>query len=1083
MFSRFFIERPIFAAVVSIIICLAGLVSMAVLPVQQYPTITPVQVTVSATYPGADSKTLADSVASPIEAQVNGVDNMLYMSSTSSANGQLTLTVYFSLDTDPDIAQVQVQNRVNLALPQLPTAVTQLGVSVQKKSSSIMMLIGVYGKGERYSAEYITNYANVYVLDAIKRVPGAGQAQIMGVPDQAMRVWMNPDRMASLGITTSDIANAIKAQNALFGAGQIGQQPTAGPVELTFPVVTQAPFTDPRQYEQIILRASQDGSAIVRLGDVARAEVGLRQYIVDSRLNGTPATFIAVYLQPGANGLDVSAGVRKTLQEMKSRFPEGMDYVVSLDTNDFVKLSIEEVIHTLIEAIVLVVLVVYLFLQSFRSTIICTVAIVVALIATFAGMLALGFSVNLITLFGLVLAIGMVVDDAIVVVENVERNMHQHHLGPKEATIRSMQEIGSSLVAVVLVMASVFIPAAFLPGTTGQLYKQFAITIVVSVVVSGFVALTLTPAMCALMLRHNPPPQRGFFAWFNRQIDALTRGFGHAVELVIKRSVVALVLLAGFLWSIWHLFTVLPTSFVPNEDQGYVMAAIMMPEAASIDRTQAVAEKVDAILAKIPGVDNRTMLTGYSLLDSGFKTNAGTFFVTLKDFKQRYDSGETAREQNARAVLMNLYREAQKIDEAIVMPVAPPAIPGIGTTGGFEFWIQDTGAGDPAQLDEVTQEFLKKARARAELASVTSTFRANTQQLRAVVDRDKATLLGVPVEDVYSAIQAQFGSLTASQYNQFSRVWWVIVQSDAVYRQNPGDLTRLYTRSREGHMVPLAALVKTEWVAGPDLLPHFNGFPAAKVNGNAAPGYSSGDAIAAMEEVAGEVLPAGFTFAWSGLAFEEKKSGGTSAIAFVFGLIIVFLVLAAQYESWTLPGAVMSAVPFGILGALLTNWARGLENDVYFQIGLLVLIGLGAKNAALRVSAAREFRHQGKSIMEATRLAGEQRLRPIIMTSLAFAAGCLPLALATGAGANARHSIGTGIIGGMIGETTLAMLYVPLLFYLFDRLAEGKEKVPAATAPAAASQAPPAGIAEGIAEGNAEGSAAGDGGQSPRGEG
>ena len=1052
MFSRFFIERPIFAAVVSIIICLAGAVAMVVLPIQQYPTITPVQITVSATYPGADSKTLADSVASPIEAQVNGVDNMLYMSSTSSANGQLTLTVYFSLDTDPDIAQVQGQNRVNLALPQLPAAVTQLGVSVQKKSSSIMMLIGIFGKGDRYSADYIANYANVYVLDALKRVPGAGQASIMGVPDQAMRIWMNPDRMASLGITTTDIANAIKAQNALFGAGQIGQQPTAGPVELTFPVVTQAPFTDPRQYEQIILRANQDGSALVRLGDVARAEVGLRSYIVDSKLNGTPATFIAVYLQPGANGLKVSDAVRQTLAEMKTRFPEGLDYRISLDTNDFVKLSIEEVVHTLFEAVLLVVLVVYLFLQSFRTTIICTVAIMVALITTFAGMLALGFSINLITLFGLVLAIGMVVDDAIVVVENVERNMHVHHLAPKEATIRSMDEISGSLVAVVLVMASVFIPAAFLPGTTGQLYKQFAITIVVSVIVSGFVALTLTPAMCALMLKHNPPPQRGFFAWFNRQVDAVTRGFGHAVELVIKRSVVALVLLAGFLWSIWHLFSVLPSSFVPNEDQGYVMAAIIMPEAASIGRTQAVAEKVDAILAKIPGVDTRTMITGYSLLDSGFKTNAGAFFITLTDFKERYDSVETAKAQNARAVLGNLYAQVHGLEEAIVYPVAPPPIPGIGTTGGFEFWIQDTGAGDPTRLDQVTQEFLAKARSRPELARLSSTFRANTQQLRAVVDRDKATLLGVQVEDVYSAIQAQFGSLTASQYNQFSRVWWVIVQSDAKYRQSPGDLTRLYTRSKDGSMVPLSALVTTEWVAGPDLLPHFNGFPAAKVNGNPAAGYSSGDSLAAMEAVAREVLPPGYTFAWSGLAFEEQKSGGTSMIAFVFGLIIVFLVLAAQYESWTLPGAVMSAVPFGILGALATNWLRGLENDVYFQIGLLVLIGLGAKNAVLRVSAAVEFRKQGKTIMEATVLAGEQRLRPIIMTSLAFAAGCLPLALAMGAGANARHSIGTGIIGGMIGETTLAMLYVPLLFYLFDRFTEGKDE-PAAATPAAAAVA------------------------------
>jgi multidrug efflux pump len=1049
MFSHFFIERPIFAAVVAILLVLAGLVAITALPVQQYPTITPVQVTVSATYPGADSKTLADSVAAPIEAQINGVDNMLYMSSTSSSTGQLTLTVYFSLNTNPDIAQVQVQNRVALAMPQLPTAVTQQGVSVQKKSSSIMMLIAVFAKNDRYSADYVANYANVYVLDALKRVDGAGQAQIMGVPDQAMRIWMNPDRMASLGITTSDIINAVNAQNKLFGAGQIGQQPNAGPVELTFPVVTQGPFTEPRQYESIILRASQDGSAIVRVGDVARAEVGLRQYIVDSKLNNIPATFIAVYQQPGANGLVVSKAVRATMDEMKGRFPEGMDYVISLDTNDFVRISIEEVIKTLLEAVVLVVLIVYLFLQSFRTTIICTVAIFVALTSTFAGMYALGFSINLLTLFGLVLAIGMVVDDAIVVVENVERNMEQFHLEPKAATIKSMNEIGSSLVAVVLVMASVFVPAAFLPGTTGQLYKQFAITIVVSVSISGFVALTLTPAMCAIMLKHVPMRQTGFFGWFNRQVTHVTNAFGDAVTLIIKRMAIAFVLLAVLMWALVELFRILPTSFVPNEDQGYVMAAIIMPQSASLDRTQAVAQKVDAAFAQIPGVDKRAMITGYSLLDSGFKTNSGAFFVTLKDFKERYASMATAREQNARTVLQTLYKDVSGIEGAIVIPIAPPPIPGIGTTGGFEFWIQDTGSGDPTQLDAVLQDFLAKARARPELTGLASTFRANTQQLRASVDRDKATLLGVPIEDVYSAIQAQFGSLTASQYNQFSRVWWVIVQSDAQFRQTPDDLTRLYTRSSKKEMIPLSALVKTTWVTGPDLLPHFNGFPAAKINGNAAAGYSSGDAIRTMEEVAKEVLPPGYTVAWSGLAYEEKKSGGTSALAFLFGLIIVFLVLAAQYESWTLPGAVMTAVPFGILGALATNWIRGLENDVYFQIGLLVLIGLGAKNAVLRVSAAVEFRQQGKSIMEATILAGEQRLRPIIMTSLAFAVGVLPLALATGAGANARHSIGTGIIGGMIGETTLAMLYVPLFFYIFDRLKEGKETDRAAAPPAA----------------------------------
>jgi len=1045
VFSKFFIDRPIFATVIAVLICLGGLVAMTALPVEQYPPITPVQVTVSAVYPGADSQTLADSVAAPIEAQINGVDNMLYMSSTSSSTGQLTLTVYFSLDTDPDIAQVQVQNRVNLAAPQLPEAVVQQGVSVQKKASSIMMLIGLFAQGERYSSEYIANYANVYVLDAVKRVPGAGQAQIMGIADQAMRVWMDPERMASLGITTSDIQQAVASQNALYGAGQLGQQPTAGPVELTVPVVTQRPFTEPWQYENIILRSDQDGSSIVRLKDVARAEVGLRQYVTDSKLNGTPATFIAVYQQPGANGLEVSKAVRKTLEEMKARFPSGLDYVISLDTNDFVRLSIKEVVHTLFLAILLVIFVVYFFLQSFRTTIICAVAIVVALISTFTGMLALGFSINLLTLFGLVLAIGMVVDDAIVVVENVERNMARYHLPAKEATARAMGEISSSLVAVVLVMASVFIPAAFLPGTTGQLYKQFAITIVISVAVSGFVALTLTPAMCGMLLKHRPPPTRGFFGWFNRQVDAITRGFGHAVTFVIKRMLIAFIILAVLVYAILRLFEFLPTSFVPNEDQGYVMAAVIMPDSASLNRTEDVCDRVDAIFKKIPGVDTRTQIAGYSLLDAGFKTNAGAFFVTLKPFEKRYDSIKTAKAENARAVLTGLYSQAKSIQEGLVVPVPPPAIPGIGTTGGFEFWIQDMGAGEPVRLGEITRQFLDKARQRPELTGLNSTFRATTQQLSADVDREKANLLGVSVSDVYSAIQAQFGSLTVSQYNQFSRTWWVILQSDPKHRQAPVDLARLYTRSSQGDMVPLSALVTTRWVTGPDLLPHFNGFPAAKINGNAAAGYSSGQAIAAMEAVAREALPEGYTFAWSGLAFEEKASGGASMLAFVFGLIIVFLVLAAQYESWTLPGSVMMAVPFGVLGALTAVWLRGLENDVYFQIGLLVLIGLGAKNAILRVSFAVELRREGKSIMEATIEAGEQRLRPIIMTSLAFAFGALPLAIAMGAGANARHSIGTGIIGGMIGETTLAMLYVPLLFYIFDRMRERsreKKKTP-----------------------------------------
>jgi len=1027
MFSKFFIERPIFATVISLIIVIAGLVAMQALPVAQYPTITPVQVQVTATYPGADSKTVGDSVAAPIEAQINGVDNMLYMTSTSSNTGQMTITVFFTLNTDPDIAEVQVQNRVGLATPQLPAAVVQYGVSVQKKSASPLMIISVFNKDGRYSPDYVTNYTNVYILDAIKRVNGAGQAQIFGVPDQAMRIWMNPDMMASLSITTTDIQNAVSNQNALWGAGQIGQLPDDGTVQLTYPVVTQPPFIKPSEYEDIILRASQDGSAVVRVKDVARAEVGRRQYIDDNRLNGAPAAPIIVYQQPGANGLDVSKAVRKVMEDLKRTMPDGIEYVIALDTTDFVRISIEEVIHTLFEAIVLVILVVYIFLQSFRSTIICTVAIFVSLIGTFCGMLALGFSINMLTLFGIVLAIGMVVDDAIVVVENVERNMVKSNLPPKEATIKAMEEIGTSLVAVVLVMASVFIPAAFLPGTTGQLYKQFAITIVISVSLSGFVALTLTPAMCAIMLKHSNPPQKGPFAWFNRQFDRFTLAFGDAVVLMIKRMSVAFIILAFLIWGLIHLFRTIPTSFVPNEDQGYLMSQIMMPDAASLNRTVQTTAAIDELFAKEPAVVNRTVVNGYSIIDGQYKPNVATLFVTLKDFKDRYSTSKRAADENARTVLRRVAAETRSIKSGVFIP------------GGFEFWIQDKGSGSPAQLYDITEQFITKSRTRPQLAELNTTFRASSQQLRADVDRSKTVLLDVPIEDVYSALQAQFGSIQVSQYNEYSRVWNVVLQSDAQFRRDPADITRLYTRSSKLKMVPLTALVTTKFTTNPDLVTHFNGFPAAQITGDAAPGYSSGDAIRAMEQLAAEVLPSGYDFAWSGMAYEEKKSGGTSASAFVFGLIIVFLVLAAQFESWTLPGSVMTAVPFGILGALAFNSMRGLENDVYFQIGLLVLIGLGAKNAVLRVTFAVELRKQGLSIMDATIQAGEERLRPIIMTSLAFIFGVLPLAIATGAGANARHSIGTGIMGGMIGEATLAMLYVPLFFYIFDRLSERSE--------------------------------------------
>ena len=1043
MFSKFFIERPIFATVVSLILCIAGLVAMKVLPIAQYPTITPVQVQVTTTYPGADAKTVGDSVASPIEAEINGVDNMLYMTSVSSNTGQVTITVFFTLDTNPDSAQVQVQNRVNLALPSLPDAVKQFGVSVDKKSASILMIVAMFDKDGRYTPEYVTNYTNVYVLDAIKRVNGAGQARIFGEPDQAMRIWMNPNRMASMGITTTDIATAVSNQNALVSAGQINAEPNAGNVKMTFPVVTQSQYVEPSRYEDIILRANPDGSAIVHLKDVARAETARRLYIDDNKFNGKPTTPIVIYQQPGANGLTVSADVRKAMEQLKKTLPAGIEYAIALDTTDFVRLSIKEVIHTLIEAIVLVVLVVYLFLQNFRATIICTVAVFVSLIGTFLGMLALGFSINLLTLFGLVLAIGIVVDDAIVVVENVERNMHVNHLAPKAATIRAMEEVSGPVVAIVLVFAAVFVPAAFLPGTTGQLYKQFALTIALSVAISGFVALTLTPAMCGFLLKHTSPPTRGPFAWFNRQFDRLTKAYGSTVLLTIRRMGMAFIVFGVMMYGIVHLFKVIPSSFVPNEDQGYTFAQIVMPDAASMKRTIETSEKIDEIFSKNPAVADRTVVNGFSFIDGQYKPNVAALFVTFRDFEERYKSADVAKKENVKAILQGVFAESQHVDSGVFIPIAPPAIPGIGTGSGFEFWIQDKLGGDPVRLDEITQQFIAETTKEKALGRVATTYRGISQQMRATVNRAKAVLLGVPILDVNNALQAQFGSIVVSQFTQYSRVWNVVLQADAPYRERPTDLTKLYTRSTNGKMVPLSAIVDTEYVKGPDIVPHFNGFPAAQLIGAAAPGFSSGDAIKAMQEIAARVLPDGYGYEWSGMAYEEIKSGSSSTVAFAFGILIVFLILSAMYESWSLPGAVLTAVPFGLIGALVATWGRGLENDVYFQIGLLVLVGLAAKNAILIVEFAIELRQSGKSALDAAVEAGEMRLRPIIMTSLALIFGCVPLWIALGAGMNARHSLGTGIIGGMIGASTLALVFVPLFFFLFDKLASrGKEDQP-----------------------------------------
>ena len=1039
MISSVFIRRPITSTVLSIVIVIVGLVSMFGLPINQYPSITPVQVSVSASYPGADAETVANTVAAPIENQVNGVDNMLYMQSTSSATGQMTLTVYFDIDTDPDTAEVQVNNRVSIALPELPDTVRNAGVKVEKRSSSILMLIGISSPDDRYNEQYIGNYANLYILDALKRVPGANQASIMGLPDLAMRLWLQPDRMASLGLTASDIQQAVSTQNQQFGAGSLGQSPTHTPVEMTFPVVTEGRFKEPSEFEEVILRADPEGTAIVRLKDVGRAEEGQESYMLRSTLNGNPSTFIAVYQQPGSNAIEVAANVIKTMEELKQSFPEGIAYRVSFDTTKVIQASIDEVIETLIIAIILVVLVTYLFLQKINTTLIPTIAIFVSVIGTFTGMSALGFSINLLTLFGLVLAIGIVCDDAIVVVENVERNIEDKGLSSKEATFEAMREVTGPVIATTLVLIAVFVPVGFLEGTTGVLYQQFAITIAISVFISSIVALTLTPALSAILIKPGSGPPNIFFRAFNAGLDGLNRVYTAGVRLTLKGAPIGLLVIGGMLFATYSLFKIIPGSFVPAEDQGYLFAAVILPDGASLDRTQELTQRVAAIFAEHPAVEDYSALAGYSLLDSQFKTNAGTVFVSLKDFDQRQDP-----QLKVPALFAAVGPKLGAITEGVAIPINPPSIPGLGTQGGFEFWIQNRGQGGATRLAETIKEVIARADERDEVTRLNTTLNAASRQLLVEVDRSRAETLGVAVPDIYASLQTLFGSLYVSQYNKYGRVWQVILQAEPEFRQRPEDMDTIFVRQRDGEMVPLSAVVTYKYVIGPDLLPRFNGFMAAKVTGDAAPGYSSGQSISTMEAVSEEHLPDGFTYAWSGQSYEEKKSSGSSAIIFAFALLMVFLILAAQYEQWSLPVAVITAVPFGIFGALVAVWLRGMENDVYFQIGLVTLIGLSAKNAILIVEFAElQYREEGKSAFDAALEAARLRLRPILMTSLSFILGAMPLVLASGAGAASRHSIGTGIIGGMVGATTLALFFVPLFYYLITTMRERMSGRPA----------------------------------------
>ncbi|MCC7328032.1 MAG: multidrug efflux RND transporter permease subunit [Burkholderiales bacterium] len=1030
MFTHFFIDRPILSSVISILFVLAGAVAMSVAPVEQYPEMAPPQVSVSAAYPGATAEVIANQVAAPIEAQINGIDNLLYFQSTSSSSGNVSINVVFKPGSDPDINQVNVQNRVGQATSLLPQTVVQQGVTVDKQSSGIMMVLSVFSPDDRYTGTYIDNYTNLYVLDELKRVPGANRASVLGLPDIAMRVWLQPDRMAQLGITVGEVTAAIQSQNQTFGIGQIGGQPSVPGTRQTFVITAQGLLTKPEEFEEIIVRAAKEGTAMVLLRDIARVELEKRDYSIASRMNGKLSTTIAIYQQPGANAVATANAVRKRLAELKQQFPTGLDYRIALDTSLFTLTSIEKVIHTFFEAVALVVLVVFVFLQSLRATIIPILAVPVSIIGTFVGMHLLGFSVNMLTMFGLILAIGLVVDDAIIVVEGVETNMADKGMSALEAAKATMTQIASALISIVLVLVAVFLPVAFLGGVTGKLYQQFAVTIAISMVISGVMALTLSPALAAIIIRAHHGEKRGFFRWFENGFERLRRGYVGAVARTLKAWPIALIVFGCIIVGIVYMFRVLPSSFVPDEDQGYFFAAIVAPDTANLEIAAAITARAQQIASADPAVSDVASVAGYSLIDGQIQNNAGVIFASLKPFGERSDPSLSSF-----ATLKRLNAQFAQINDAFVFALNPPSIPGMGTTGGFEFYLQNRGAGDARATGAAVEQFIAKARQRPELQGVSTTYRAATQQLFVDLDRNKAEVLGVTVADAFQTMQTFFGSQIAGQFAQFSRVWWVILQADANYRMSPSDFDRVYVRSKSGANVPLSALITTRYVASPKLVTRFNGFPAVKITGNQAPGYSSGQALNAMEEVARE-LPGDFSFAWAGQALQEKESGSTSTSAFVFGLVLVFLLLAAQFEKWTLPIAVVLTVPISILGALALTWLVGLENDVYFQVGLVTLVGLSAKNAILICEVAIEHVREGMSAHDAALAAASARLRAIVMTSLAFGFGCVPLAIATGAGANSLRAIGTGVIGGILASMLVAVVFAPLFFFLLESLSQ-----------------------------------------------
>ncbi|XQU76395.1 Efflux pump membrane transporter [Cupriavidus sp. H18C2] len=1057
--SKFFIDRPIFAGVLSVLIFLIGAISMFKLPISEYPEVVPPSVVVRAQFPGANPKVIAETVATPLEEQINGVEDMLYMNSQANSDGNLTLTVTFKLGTDPDKAQQLVQNRVSQAEPRLPEDVRRLGITTVKSSPDLTMVVHLTSPNDRYDMTYLRNYALINVKDRLARIQGVGQVQMFGAGDYSMRVWVNPEKIAERGLAASDVVRAIREQNVQVAAGVIGQSPSLPGTDLQLSVNAQGRLQTVEEFGDIIVKTSPDG-VVTYLKDIARIELGASEYALRSLLDNKSAVALPIFQSPGSNAIQISNDVRKTMAELKANMPEGVDYSIVYDPTQFVRHSIEAVVHTLFEAIALVVLVVILFLQTWRASIIPLLAVPVSIVGTFGLMHAFGFSINALSLFGLVLAIGIVVDDAIVVVENVERNIEEG-LSPKEATYKAMREVSGPIIAIALTLIAVFVPLAFMTGLTGQFYKQFALTISISTIISAFNSLTLSPALSALLLKGHDAPKdwltRGmdkvfgkFFARFNRFFGRSSESYGRGVKGVIRRKGSVFGVYAVMLVATWGVFQMVPKGFVPAQDKQYLVSFAKLPDGATLDRTEDVIRRMSDIALKHPGVESAVAFPGLSINGFTNSPSAGIVFVTLNPFDERKSA-----ELSGNAIAADLNKQYGSIQDAFIAVFPPPPVQGLGTIGGFKMMIEDRAALGYDELFNATNAFMTKARATPELAGIFSNYQVNVPQLDVQLDRTKAKQLGVPVTDVFETLQTYLGSSYVNDFNKFGRTYQVKVQADAQFRQHAEDILQLKARSASGEMVPLSSLVKVKQSFGPDSVTRYNGFTAADMNGGPAPGFSSGQAQAAAERIAAETLPKGIGFEWTELTYQDILAGNAGVWIFPLCVLLVFLVLAAQYESLTLPLAVILIVPMSLLAAMTGVWLTRGDNNIFTQIGFIVLVGLSAKNAILIVEFARELEHQGRTVVQAAIEASRLRLRPILMTSFAFIMGVVPLVISTGAGAEMRHAMGVAVFAGMLGVTFFGLFLTPVFYVALRLLATRKQRREAVSTDVSASHAVP----------------------------